>query len=58
MVRQVRFDDVFSFRGDTILIKMDVEGSEFHALAGMERTLRDNLCIRAGSRGDASPPQS
>jgi hypothetical protein len=23
---------------------MDVEGSEFHALAGMERTLRDNRC--------------
>ncbi len=31
-------------RGKTILVKMDVEGSEFHALAGMERTLRDNLC--------------
>ena len=23
---------------------MDVEGYEFHALAGMERTLRDNAC--------------
>jgi FkbM family methyltransferase len=43
-VRQMRFDDVFSFSGKTILVKMDVEGSEFHALAGMERTLRDNRC--------------
>jgi len=43
-VRQIRFDDRFAISGKTILIKMDVEGSEFHALAGMERTLRDNLC--------------
>jgi FkbM family methyltransferase len=44
VVRQVRFDDVFAFSGKTILVKMDVEGSEFHALSGMERTLRDNRC--------------
>ncbi len=44
VVRQIRFDDEYSFRDNTILIKMDVEGSEFHALAGMERTLRDNRC--------------
>ena len=44
VVRQIRFDDVFAFSGKTILVKMDVEGSEFHALAGMERTLRDNRC--------------
>ena len=43
-VRQIRFDDEFVIAGETLLIKMDVEGSEFHALAGMERTLRDNLC--------------
>lgn len=43
-VRQIRFDDEFAIAGETLLIKMDVEGSEFHALAGMERTLRDNLC--------------
>jgi FkbM family methyltransferase len=43
-VRQIRFDDDFAIAGKTLLIKMDVEGSEFHALAGMERTLRDNLC--------------
>jgi FkbM family methyltransferase len=44
VVQQIRFDDAFSLSGKTILIKMDVEGSEFHALAGMERTLRDNRC--------------
>lgn len=44
VVRQIRFDDQFRIAGKIILVKMDVEGSEFHALAGMERTLRDNQC--------------
>lgn len=44
VVKQIRFDDEFRISGKTILVKMDVEGSEFHALAGMERTLRDNQC--------------
>lgn len=44
VVRQIRFDDVFAISGKTVLVKMDVEGSEFHALKGMERMLRDNLC--------------
>ncbi len=43
-VRQVRFDDEYSFAGKAIIVKMDVEGYEFHSLAGMERTLRDNEC--------------
>lgn len=43
-VRQIRFDDEFAIAGKTLVVKMDVEGSEFHALAGMERTLRDNQC--------------
>ena len=43
-VRQVRFDDEFAIEGKTLVIKMDVEGSEFHALAGMARTLRQNAC--------------
>ena len=43
-VRQIRFDDEFAIAGKMLVIKMDVEGSEFHALAGMERTLRDNTC--------------
>ena len=44
LVKQIRFDDEFKIAGKTILVKMDVEGSEFHALAGMARTLRDNYC--------------
>jgi FkbM family methyltransferase len=43
-VRQVKFDDEYQIKGKHILIKMDIEGYEFHALAGMERTLHDNLC--------------
>jgi FkbM family methyltransferase len=43
-VRQIVFDDEFRFAGKTLIVKMDVEGSEFHALAGMQRTLRDNRC--------------
>jgi FkbM family methyltransferase len=43
-VRQVRFDDHYVMAGKSIIIKMDVEGYEFNALAGMERTLRDNEC--------------
>jgi len=43
-VRQVRFDDQYAIAGQNIIIKMDVEGYEFHSLAGMERTLRDNAC--------------
>jgi FkbM family methyltransferase len=43
-IRQVRFDDAFAISGKNIIIKMDVEGYEFHALAGMERTLKDNAC--------------
>jgi FkbM family methyltransferase len=43
-VGQVRLDDQYAFAGKTLIIKMDVEGYEFHALAGMERTLRDNAC--------------
>jgi FkbM family methyltransferase len=43
-VRQARFDDLYAIAGQRLIIKMDVEGHEFHALAGMERTLRDNAC--------------
>ena len=43
-IRQARFDDAFAISGKNIIIKMDVEGYEFHALAGMERTLKENAC--------------
>ena len=43
-IRQVRFDDQYAIAGKFIIIKMDVEGYEFHSLAGMERTLRENDC--------------
>jgi FkbM family methyltransferase len=43
-VRQLRFDDQYVIADKTLIIKMDVEGYEFHTLAGMERTLRDNAC--------------
>jgi FkbM family methyltransferase len=43
-VRQMRLDDRYAFAGKSLVIKMDVEGYEFHTLAGMERTLRDNAC--------------
>jgi FkbM family methyltransferase len=43
-VRQVRLDDAYAIAGKTIIMKIDVEGYEFHALTGMERTLRDNAC--------------
>jgi FkbM family methyltransferase len=44
VVKQIRFDDEFAIAGKTLVVKMDVEGSEFHALDGMQRTLRDNAC--------------
>jgi FkbM family methyltransferase len=39
-----RFDNEFAFCGKRLLIKIDVEGYEFHTLRGMERTLRENEC--------------
>jgi FkbM family methyltransferase len=44
-VCQARFDDLHALKGETIVIKIDVEGYEFHTLRGMERTLRDNACL-------------
>lgn len=43
-VREARFDDAYALAKQNIIIKMDVEGYEFHALAGMERTLEENAC--------------
>ncbi len=44
LVRQVPFDDHYRLATKSIVIKMDVEGHEFNALAGMARTLVDNAC--------------
>jgi FkbM family methyltransferase len=44
LVRQQRFDDAYAIAGKTLIVKMDVEGYEFQALAGMERTLGGNAC--------------
>jgi FkbM family methyltransferase len=39
-----RLDDEFALKGEKLLIKIDVEGYEFHTLRGMERVLRENGC--------------
>jgi FkbM family methyltransferase len=41
-IEVVRLDDVVSLSGKTIAVKMDVEGYELQALAGMDRTLQEN----------------
>jgi len=43
-IRQARFDDAFNLARQNIIIKMDVEGYEFHVIKGMERTLKENAC--------------
>ena len=43
---QVRkFDDLLSFQGERIAIKIDVEGHENSVLRGMEACLRANYCL-------------
>ena len=44
MVPVRRLDDEYRFRGQRLLIKIDVEGYEFQTIKGMERTLRENSC--------------
>jgi FkbM family methyltransferase len=41
-VRAEAIDSLFQLRDERLLVKMDVEGHEDKALAGMERTLTDN----------------
>lgn len=44
-VDTARLDDLVSFSGKRLAIKMDVERHECEVLAGMQRTLRQNDCI-------------
>jgi FkbM family methyltransferase len=44
-VEVVRLDDVVALSGKTIAVKIDIEGYELQALAGMDRTLRENRGI-------------
>lgn len=43
-VDERRLDDEFPLKGRRLIVKMDVEGYEFHTLAGAARTLMDNSC--------------
>lgn len=43
-VQQARFDDLYRLSGQSLIVKIDVEGYEFETLSGCERTLRDNSC--------------
>ena len=45
MVLQERLDDVFVLSRQKIIIKMDVEGHEFKALAGMQQALRQTRAM-------------
>ncbi|RED13731.1 FkbM family methyltransferase [Pontivivens insulae] len=40
-----RLDDLVSFEGENIALKIDVEGFELTALAGMEQTLKNNKAV-------------
>lgn len=44
-VEMIRFDDVFAFSGQTLAIKLDIEGYELNALEGMKQTLLENSGI-------------
>ena len=44
-MRLARFDDMIAVAGERLLFKVDVEGHETKALAGMARTLRNNSCF-------------
>ena len=45
MVMLKRFDDIIEVTGERLLFKIDVEGHEVAALAGMPRTLAQNDCF-------------
>ena len=44
-VDTVRLDDMLTIKGETIALKIDIEGHEARAVAGMRDLLRNNSCI-------------
>jgi FkbM family methyltransferase len=44
-VETVRLDDMLRITGETIALKIDIEGHEARAIAGMRDLLRNNVCI-------------
>jgi FkbM family methyltransferase len=44
-VETVRLDDMLAVTGETIALKIDIEGHESRAVAGMRDLLRNNSCI-------------
>ena len=52
----VRLDDFLPVRGATLFIKIDIEGHEASALAGMEMLLRNNRCFLQIESFDANFP--
>ena len=45
LVETVRLDDMLEVKGETIALKIDIEGHEARAVAGMRDLLRNNSCI-------------
>jgi Methyltransferase FkbM domain len=53
MVTAQRLDDALSISGRTVFLKIDIEGHELAALAGMKRLLAANQCfLQIESFGD------
>ena len=44
-VKTARLDELLTYRGQELVIKIDVEGHEVPALRGMERLVRENRCV-------------
>lgn len=44
-VETIRIDDMLTVTGETIALKIDIEGHEGRAIAGMRDLLRNNACV-------------
>jgi FkbM family methyltransferase len=45
LVETIRLDDMLTVKGETIALKIDIEGHEARAIAGMHDLLRNNSCL-------------